>query len=81
MSKEIDLRYASDKIAMIADMVEELSDAIDKFRDLADETICNQFDAVWLGHVSRAEAKALAKLSLKLAPPDEYDPADRNLVA
>ena len=71
----------TDKIGIISDMVEELSGYLDKFFAENDEEDTSRLEAVWPGHkdINKKTVKAIADLYRKMLPPDEYDPADRDL--
>jgi len=73
----------ADAVGIIADEVETLLDLLDRFFEKTDERDHSRLEKIWPGHegVSRTLVQQLAKLSRELTPPDDYDPADRNLRA
>lgn len=71
----------ADAVGVIVDEVKTLLDLLDRFFEKTDERVSSRLEKIWPGHdgISRDLVKQLEKLSRDLTPPDDYDPADRNL--
>ena len=69
----------ADAVGDIAETIETLSTLMDRLYEKTDAKLHTRFDRLFPDGISREAAKQIYKLSHELAPPDDYDPADRNL--
>lgn len=81
MSKR-DLQQVSDDVGAIAESVEALGKMLDKFHAEYGSELYERLQRAFPveSEFGGSAAKGLHKLASDLAPPDEYDPADRALL-
>lgn len=77
-----DLQQASDDVGAIAEEVEVLGRLLDKFHAEHGSEMCERGARTWpiASEFGGSASSALRTMERQLAPPDEYDPAERSLM-